>query len=106
MLGKGRFVIEAKRLPGNALMAATVRTTCPYCGVGCGVLARPVKGSVEIAGDTRHPANFGRLCSKGSALGATTGLDGRLLFPQVNGERSSWDDAPPPRCAEILTDSP
>jgi assimilatory nitrate reductase catalytic subunit len=74
-------------------MAAAVRTTCPYCGVGCGVLARPVKGSVEIAGDTRHPANFGRLCSKGSALGATTGLEGRLLHPQINGERASWDDA-------------
>src|SRR5882757_2404992 len=74
-------------------MTAAVRTTCPYCGVGCGVLARPVKGSVEIAGDPRHPANFGRLCSKGSALGATTGLDGRLLHPQINGERASWDGA-------------
>ena len=74
-------------------MAAAVRTTCPYCGVGCGVLARPVKGSVEIAGDTRHPANFGRLCSKGSALGATTGLDGRLLHPHISGERTSWDEA-------------
>jgi assimilatory nitrate reductase catalytic subunit len=74
-------------------MAAAVRTTCPYCGVGCGVLARPVKGSVEIAGDTRHPANFGRLCSKGSALGATTGLEDRLLHPQISGERTSWDDA-------------
>jgi assimilatory nitrate reductase catalytic subunit len=81
------------RLPGNGLMPAAVRTTCPYCGVGCGVLARPAKGSVEIAGDTRHPANFGRLCSKGSALGATTGLDGRLLHPQISGERASWDDA-------------
>jgi assimilatory nitrate reductase catalytic subunit len=57
-----------------------VRTTCPYCGVGCGVLAE-VKpdGSVAVRGDPEHPANFGRLCSKGSALGVTVGLDGRLL---------------------------
>ena len=53
-------------------MTATVRTTCPYCGVGCGILATPDgAGGVAIAGDPDHPANFGRLCSKGSALGQT-----------------------------------
>ena len=53
----------------------TVRTSCPYCGVGCGVAATPdgVGGAV-IAGDPRHPANAGRLCSKGSALGQTLSL--------------------------------
>ena len=56
------------------------RTTCPYCGVGCGVLARATTtASAEIKGDPEHPANFGRLCSKGSALGETLSLDGRLL---------------------------
>jgi assimilatory nitrate reductase catalytic subunit len=71
-----------------------VRTTCPYCGVGCGILAtREANGSVQIAGDPDHPANFGRLCSKGSALGETLSLDGRLLFPQVAGRRASWDSA-------------
>ena len=46
------------------------KTTCPYCGVGCGVLATPDgAGGAAIAGDPDHPANFGRLCSKGSALG-------------------------------------
>jgi assimilatory nitrate reductase catalytic subunit len=71
-----------------------VRTTCPYCGVGCGVLAE-VKpdGSVAVRGDPDHPANFGRLCSKGSALGETLGLDGRLLAPTIHGERASWDEA-------------
>ena len=39
-----------------------------------------------------HPANFGRLCSKGSALGETLGLEGRLLHPHVRGERASWDE--------------
>ncbi len=71
-----------------------IRTTCPYCGVGCGVLAtQKSDGSVAIAGDTEHPANFGRLCSKGSALGETLALDDRLLHPVVNGERASWDTA-------------
>ncbi len=61
-----------------------VRTTCPYCGVGCGVLAKPDgRGGAAIAGDPDHPANFGRLCSKGSALGETLGLDGRLLYPML-----------------------
>ena len=72
----------------------TVRTTCPYCGVGCGVLAtREESGALGIAGDPLHPANFGRLCSKGSALGETVDLDGRLLEPQIDGEPASWDTA-------------
>jgi assimilatory nitrate reductase catalytic subunit len=76
-----------------------VRTTCPYCGVGCGVLATPDgRGGAVIAGDPEHPANFGRLCSKGSALGETLGLATRLLHPmrrQADGAlaRVSWDDA-------------
>jgi assimilatory nitrate reductase catalytic subunit len=61
-----------------------VRTTCPYCGVGCGVLAQPDGyGGAGIAGDPHHPANLGRICSKGSALGETLGLDERLLHPML-----------------------
>ena len=67
-----------------------VRTTCPYCGVGCGLIATP-KG--EIIGDKDHPANFGRLCSKGAALGETLGLEGRLLAPKIDGKRADWDKA-------------
>ena len=74
-------------------MPAT-RTTCPYCGVGCGVLATPqADGSVAIAGDPDHPANFGRLCSKGAALGETLSLDGRLLHPEIGDDRVTWDEA-------------
>jgi assimilatory nitrate reductase catalytic subunit len=74
------------------------RTTCPYCGVGCGVLATPDQnGGAAISGDPEHPANFGRLCSKGSALGETLGLEGRLLYPMIRGstgmERVAWSDA-------------
>lgn len=75
------------------------RTTCPYCGVGCGVLATPDgNGGAAIAGDPEHPANFGRLCSKGSALGETLGLGHRLLHPMIHCgdgamERVAWPDA-------------
>ncbi|WP_317203272.1 molybdopterin-dependent oxidoreductase [Janthinobacterium sp.] len=75
-----------------------VRSTCPYCGVGCGVQATPLPdGSIAIAGDAGHPANAGRLCVKGSALGETLGLEGRLLQPKLreNGalRQVSWDEA-------------
>jgi assimilatory nitrate reductase catalytic subunit len=75
------------------------RTTCPYCGVGCGVLATPDgKGGAAISGDPEHPANFGRLCSKGSALGETLGTEARLLYPMIrcskgNMEQVAWSDA-------------
>ena len=78
----------------DAKKLETVKTTCPYCGVGCGVLATPqADGSVAIKGDPDHPANFGRLCSKGSALGETLSLDDRLLHPEIDGKKSSWDAA-------------
>ena len=77
-----------------AFTGKTVRTTCPYCGVGCGIMATPrPDGSVAIAGDPEHPANFGRLCSKGSALGETLSLNDRLLHPEIGGRRANWDEA-------------
>lgn len=70
-----------------------IRTTCPYCGVGCGVLATPGPQGLTIKGDPDHPANLGRLCVKGSALGETVGLDGRLLSPRVHGQDVPWEAA-------------
>ncbi|MBO0752601.1 MAG: molybdopterin-dependent oxidoreductase, partial [Bradyrhizobiaceae bacterium] len=71
-----------------------VRTTCPYCGVGCGVLAEATPdGTFGVRGDSAHPANFGRLCAKGLALAETIGLDGRLLHPEIHGRRAGWDEA-------------
>ena len=70
--------------------AAPVRTTCPYCGVGCGVV---VDANGAVTGDPQHPANRGRLCSKGSALGDVLGLGGRLLHPRIRGAAATWDDA-------------
>ena len=76
------------------MRAATTKTTCPYCGVGCGVLIETDgTGQVKVRGDPDHPANFGRLCSKGAALGDTIGQEGRLLEPVVDGQPASWDVA-------------
>jgi assimilatory nitrate reductase catalytic subunit len=71
-----------------------IRTTCAYCGVGCGIEAT-VSGprEVTIAGDPAHPANHGKLCSKGTHLGETVGLEGRLLHPEIGGRRVAWDKA-------------
>ncbi len=77
-----------------SLEPGQIRTTCPYCGVGCGILAAADgKGGLRVKGDPDHPANRGRLCSKGSALGETVGLEGRLLAPRVFGQDVTWDDA-------------
>ena len=70
------------------------RTTCPYCGVGCGVVAVVANGAIaEVRGDRTHPANFGRLCTKGSSLEHSPGALARVLHPEVRGEKRSWDEA-------------
>ncbi len=74
--------------PGDP--CAPMRTTCPYCGVGCGILAW-ADGRIE--GDPDHPANHGRLCSKGAALGETLGPQRRLLHPEIGGRRAGWEEA-------------
>jgi assimilatory nitrate reductase catalytic subunit len=71
-------------------MMSDIRTTCPYCGVGCGILVQP---DGAIKGDPAHPANLGRLCSKGAALAETLDDSERLLHPIVEGNRTSWDVA-------------
>ncbi|MEO0030340.1 MAG: hypothetical protein RIS94_98 [Pseudomonadota bacterium] len=73
---------------------APIRTTCAYCGVGCGIRATVTgERQVTIAGDKDHPANFGRLCSKGTHLGETVGLEGRLLHPMIGNRQTDWDEA-------------
>ncbi|WP_207764920.1 nitrate reductase [Hyphococcus luteus] len=87
----------------DATYAATpgdvTRTTCPYCGVGCGVLVKKTADAVSVEGDPDHPANFGRLCSKGLALVDTLGRDNRLLYPLIKDERVSWD-----RATDVIAD--
>jgi len=80
------------------------RSTCPYCGVGCGVIIETAGGAISgVRGDPDHPANFGRLCSKGSTLHLTAThavtMQTRLLRPQLRSERGApprpigWDAA-------------
>src|ERR1700738_1564561 len=96
--GRGGVTPDVRMTMVDPTLRAT-RTTCPYCGVGCGVLATPDgNGGAAISGDPEHPANFGRLCSKGSALGETLGLEERLLYPMIRCskgtmERIAWTDA-------------
>ncbi len=66
----------------------TVKATCCYCGVGCGVLIGVENGRIaSVAGDPDHPANFGRLCTKGSTLHLTAHHTGRLLQPALRATR-------------------
>lgn len=61
-----------------------IKTTCAYCGVGCGIEAIPnSNGSLTIRGDKDHPSNYGRLCTKGAALGETVKSDNRLFHPML-----------------------
>eukprot|EP01036_Dinobryon_divergens_P038852 gene38852-51075_t len=80
------------------------KSTCPYCGVGCGVIIESNGPQITgVRGDPNHPANFGRLCTKGSTLHLTASspitLQTRLLQPQQRPQRSdaphaiSWDAA-------------
>ena len=75
-------------------MKESTKTICPYCGVGCGLIVESsAEGDISVKGDPDHPANFGRLCSKGAALGQTMGLDGRLLHPKIKNKQVAWPDA-------------
>lgn len=70
------------------------KTTCPYCGVGCGVTASVDAGTLSaVEGDRDHPANYGRLCVKGTALHETLGEQERLTHPRVDGVEVSWNTA-------------
>ena len=74
-------------------LAGSILTTCPYCGVGCGVVVKMEEEGISLIGDKQHPANSGRLCSKGIALADTLDNEGKLLYPMVNNRRTSWEDA-------------
>lgn len=69
-------------------------TTCPYCGVGCGVTAKVSKGKlIAVSGDKSHPANAGRLCVKGTTLAETLVQEDRLEYPSYNGQQLDWGNA-------------
>jgi assimilatory nitrate reductase catalytic subunit len=74
----------------TAAVTTGIHTICPYCGVGCGVVARP---DDTIKADALHPSNRGRLCSKGAALGQTLDNATRLTVPMIDGREAGWDQA-------------
>ena len=73
--------------------ASSTCTTCPYCGVGCGVKVTVKDNDYQVAGDDNHPANYGRLCSKGYALAETLGYENRLLSPKIDNVDVAWPEA-------------
>lgn len=74
--------------------ASLIKSTCAYCGVGCGVDIGVIDGkAVSLVGSVDHPANYGRLCVKGSNLLNTIDLTNRLLVPEISGEQVSWQQA-------------
>ncbi|MFH4828736.1 nitrate reductase [Vibrio diabolicus] len=62
------------------------KTTCPYCGVGCGIEI----SNNKIIGDALHPANSGSLCVKGVALAESLQMPSRLLYPKLREKEVSW----------------
>ncbi|MBM3350412.1 MAG: nitrate reductase [Betaproteobacteria bacterium] len=81
-------------------MLNQIKSICCYCGVGCGVIIHTENDKIiDVKGDPDHPANFGRLCTKGSTLHLTAKLDNRLLYPEMRvtreapRKRVSWDES-------------
>ena len=71
-------------------MKTQVKSTCCYCGVGCGVLIDTEDGRIAgVRGDPEHPANFGRLCTKGASLSHSLSPDYRLLHPELRPARGA-----------------
>src|SRR5687767_10508055 len=92
-VGEGMVVVRS-------LKDQETRSTCCYCGVGCGVVIQSDGTRVTgVRGDPAHPANAGRLCTKGAALHLSTSPAARLLQPELRArrldrrERVTWDAA-------------
>jgi assimilatory nitrate reductase catalytic subunit len=86
----------------NSIESKFTKSTCCYCGVGCGVIIESKSESgldkiIHVKGDPDHPANFGRLCTKGSTLHLSVKPDNRALYPEMRltreatRKRVSWD---------------
>ena len=86
-----------KKSPGSGI-ERWVKSYCPYCGVGCGLLAGIRDGTVaKIKGDPDHPSSRGDLCLKAVYLPETLRTADRLLHQQIRScqdapfKRASWD---------------
>ncbi|MGE5320927.1 MAG: molybdopterin-dependent oxidoreductase [Hyphomicrobiaceae bacterium] len=79
---------------------SVVSSVCCYCGTGCGVLVEADAGKITgVRGDPAHPANRGKLCTKGATLALSAAASGRALYPELRAakglarQRASWDVA-------------
>ena len=79
---------------------SVVPSVCCYCGTGCGVLIEAEAGKITgVRGDPAHPANQGKLCTKGATLALSAQAGGRALYPDLRAdkasprERVSWNEA-------------
>ena len=95
--GAMRIPVYSARVEDGAVVVeprVEVATTCCYCGVGCGVLARVEKKTeiISVRGDPRHPANHGHLCAKGLSLHKAD-PSFRALYPEIGGARVTWERA-------------
>ncbi|MFM5509120.1 molybdopterin-dependent oxidoreductase [Aeromonas rivipollensis] len=70
-----------------------MKTTCAYCGVGCGIRLSREGDSWQLQGDEDHPANGGALCVKGASLLESLAFPDRLLYPRWLGQRIGWEEA-------------
>ncbi|MCX7626845.1 MAG: molybdopterin-dependent oxidoreductase [Methylophilaceae bacterium] len=84
----------------EAVTVRETRSVCCYCGVGCGILIQSEGHRiVGVRGDPEHPANFGRLCTKGATLHLASSFEWRALYPElrvrrdVPRQRVEWDVA-------------
>ena len=103
-----------RTIPIRAAAPGETPATCPYCGVGCGVLIEHDGTRITgVRGDPAHPANFGRLCTKGSTLHLTAGHDTRVLYPEYRARRGEartrigWDaaiDVAAQRFADVIAE--
>ncbi|MEY3781967.1 MAG: hypothetical protein RIS97_145, partial [Pseudomonadota bacterium] len=98
------LIATLRQAQGERDLKIETKSTCPYCGVGCGVIIESEGNQITgVRGDPLHPANFGRLCSKGANLHLTAAAavtqQTRLLHPMQRASRTaapqriSWDSA-------------
>jgi len=89
-------ISQLKAVINKDLIEGNINTTCPYCGVGCGISVSKSTSDgssglpVLINGDKRHPANFGKLCIKGKNLADTLDNSNRLATPMINNQAQKW----------------
>lgn len=83
------FLQERTAMANSLEVSKTVRSVCPYCGVGCGIVMQVENNLiVKVSGDKQHPSNFGRLCTKGSTCAVPVANSGRMEHAFMRQERN------------------